>query len=278
MASLVLCSLTACTNAMLASAQRKLAAGQYQDAQHDLSAVLSQPGRLNDRERRIAQDGLCQAEFALGEPTYSLSRQHRDCAIAANQPGSDSQVRLARIDAAIRAKSSVQIHRALGRHDLEGAVVALLHYQQLEGPRDPTAIKWNRQIWRMVALTEGTGARRQTRSSGLNLLVAEHPTLHQMSRQAFLHWLETKGPGEYSLGSSEAAIKGKTLRLTLPAVDLGQARFGPQTFARVNDAFSAWCRCYGDTFVASADTGLPVYLGRINRQTLRSEVLALPQH
>lgn len=262
---------------MLVSAQRKLAAGQYADAEHDLSTLLSQPGHLSESERRVAWDGLCQAEFAVGAPAYPLSRQHRDCAIAADQAGSDSQARLAQIDAAIRARSSAQIHRALAQHDLEGAVVALLRYQQLEGPKNPAAVKWNRQIWQMVARSEGAGRQRRARGTGVNLLVAEHPTLHQMSRQAFLHWLATKGPGEDSLDSAEAAIQGKTLRLTLSGVDLSQARFGPQTFARVNDAFSAWCRCYGDTVVASADTGLPVYLSRINRQTLRSEVLALPR-
>lgn len=277
MAGVLLCSLTACTNAMLSAAQRKLAAGQYADAQLDLAALLREPNHLSDNERRTALDGLCQAEFAIGAPTYSLSRQHRDCAAAASRPGSDSQARLEQIDAAIRHRSGAQIEAAIRKRDLEGAVVALLRYQQIEGSKDAAAIKWNRQIWRMVASSDTAGTRHSHRSAGLKMLVAEHPHLHRMSRQAFLRWLESAGAGEENLGMTDPAIKGKTLRLTVSDADLGQARFGPQTFARVNDAFSAWCRCYGDTFVASADTGLPVYLSRINRQTLRSEVLALPR-
>jgi hypothetical protein len=75
---------------------------------------------------------------------------------------------------------------------------------------------------------------------------------------------------------SAIAITGHTLELKVSDDNLKQSALAPQSFARINDAFSVWCQCEGATHVASDSTGLPVYLARLNPSMARSEVLVLP--
>ena len=110
----------------------------------------------------------------------------------------------------------------------------------------------------------------------LAVLDDDYPGLQGMNQRAFKRWIgkDTSPAGVPML--SAIAITGHTLELKVSDDNLKQSALAPQSFARINDAFSVWCQCEGATHVASDSTGLPVYLARLNPSMARSEVLVLP--
>jgi hypothetical protein len=272
-------TLSACTNAMLASARRDMAAGHYAEAHQQLETALQNQASLRAGERVEAQDDLCTTEFVIGAPTYSLLRQHQTCAQAAAQPGSASGENLAKIDAILRQQDEAEIEHALKVGDIAGAVAALRRYHRI-APEDTANIaRWDRQIWSAVVKQDLRTAKRQKKEihRTLSALREDYPKLRSMNQHAFKSWLgrDTSASGVPML--SGIAIAGHTLELKVPERNLDQSALSPQKFAQINDAFSVWCQCDGATHVAADATGLPVYLARLNPAVSRSEVLVLPR-
>lgn len=272
-------ALSACTNAMLASARQNMAAGHYAQAHQQLETALQSQTSLRAGERVEARDDLCTTEFVIGAPTYSLLRQHQTCAEAAAQPGSTSGENVAKIDAILRQQDEAEIEHALKVGDIAGAVAALRSYHRI-APEDTANIaRWDRQIWAVVVRQDQGMARRQKKAihRTLSVLREDYPRLRSMNQHAFTRWIgkDTSASGVPML--SGIAIAGHTLELKVPERNLDQSALSPQKFAQINDAFSVWCQCDGATHVASDATGLPVYLARLNPVVSRSEVLVLPR-
>ncbi len=279
MAAAIAPALSACTNAMLASARQNMAAGHYSEAHEQLETALQSQTALRAGERVEVKDDLCTTEVVIGAPTYSLLRQQQTCAEAAAQPGSTSGANLAKIDAVIRQQDEAEIEHALKVGDIAGAVAALRSYHRIAPDDTANIARWDRQIWAAVVRQDQGMARRQKKAihRTLSVLREDYPKLRSMNQHAFTRWLgkDTSASGVPML--SGIAITGHTLELKVPESNLDQSALSPQKFAQINDAFSVWCYCDGATHVASDATGLPVYLARLNPVMSRSEVLVLPR-
>jgi hypothetical protein len=262
---------------MLASARGDLTAQHYAQAHQDLEAALQNPS-LRPSERREASDDLCLTEFVIGAPTYSLLQQHQTCAQATREPGSTSQERLAKIDAAIRQEQEANLEQALKTGDIASAVAAVQAYEQIAPSDTQTLVQWNQRIWSLVDRQDrhmGKGHKNQLHQT-LAVLKQDYPRLHLMNQHAFQRWVGKDIVAAGAPTLSGIMISGHTLELKVPDSDLKQSAFSPEKFAQINDAFSVWCQCDGATHVASSGTGLPVYLARLNPVMARSEVLVLP--
>lgn len=268
---------TGCTNAMLASARGDLMAKDYAQAHQDLEAALQNPS-LRPAERREASDDLCEAEFVIGAPIYSLLRQHQTCAKAALEPGSVSGERLAEIEAAIRQEKEAEVADALKSGDIASAVAAVRAYESVAPEDARTLAQWNQRIWSAVDRQDRRmGKHRKIRvHQTLAALKQDYPRLHLMNQHAFERWVGKNIANAGTPIPSQIRISGHTLELRLPDGDLQLSALGPEKFAHINDAFSVWCQCDGDTHVASSGIGLPVYLAWLNPSMARSEVLVLP--
>ena len=277
--SLLLAPLLAgCTNSMLASARTSIAAGNYAQAHEDLEAALRNPS-LSAAQRREARDDLCTIETEVGPPRYSLWRQHRTCAQAAAEAGSSSAERLAKIDQTIKEQEQAQFDKSLQAGDIGAAVASLRGYVKIAPDDRHSIARMEKRLWTAVDRRD-QGLRRQKKRhirQVLGVLDEDYPGLHAMNQRAFKRWIgrDTSAAGVPML--SAIAISGHTLELKVPEDNLRQSAIAPETFARINDAFSVWCQCDGATHVASDSSGLPVYLARLNLLMSRSEVLVLPR-
>ncbi|HKD69539.1 MAG TPA: hypothetical protein VKB84_22055 [Candidatus Binataceae bacterium] len=269
--------LGACTNTVLSSAHTSMAAGNYAQAHQELEAALQNPS-LSARDRREAKDDLCTLEVQMGPPAYSLAHQRQTCADAVREPGSSSGERLAKLDAAIGAQYEAEFKRALSAGNIGSAVAAVRGYERVMPNDRQTIARMDQRLWVTVDRQDqglGRGKKRHIHQA-LAALGEDYPGLHSMNQHAFKRWIgkDTSPAGVPML--SAIAITGHTLVLKVPDDNLKQSAIGPQTFARINDAFSVWCQCDGATHVASEPGGLPVYLARLNPSMERSEVLVLP--
>jgi hypothetical protein len=275
--ALIVPVLSGCTNAMLASARSNIAAGNYAEAHQKLETAMQNPAALKPGEQREVKDDLCMTEFVIGAPTYSLLRQHQTCEQAAREPGSVSGERLAKIDATIRDQDEAQIEHALKAGDIAGAVAALRGYERIAPNDRETIARWSGRIWLVVDREDRSVGRHGKKHihQTLAVLDEDYPGLHLMTQRAFKRWVgkDTSPAGVPMLEG--IAISGHTLELRAADDNLKQSTLSPEKFAQINDAFSVWCQCDGATHVAS-DTGLPVYLARLNPVMSRSEVLVLP--
>jgi hypothetical protein len=267
--------LSACTNQMLSSARTSLAAGNDAEAHEELEAALANPS-LPPEQRREVKDDLCTTEVNIGPPTYPLARQRQTCADAAREPGSSSQERLAKLDAAIGQQYEAKFDRATRAGDIGGAVAALRGFERTVPNDTATIARLERRLWVMVDREDRTRQKKKTVHRALTALDADYPGLQLMSQRAFKRWIGKDTAAEGVPMLSAIAISGHTLELKVSDDNLKQSALGPQKFARINDAFSVWCQCDGATHVASDSSGLPVYLARLNPLMERSEVLVLP--
>lgn len=270
--------LSGCTDTMLASARSSIAAGNYAQAHQDLEAALRNPS-LGAAQRREVKDDLCATEVEIGAPTYSLWRQQRTCAEAAGEPGSSSGERLAKIDQDLRQQEEAQFQRSLHDGDIGQAVASLQGYAKIAPGDRQNIAAMEKRLWAVVDRRDQVARRHRKKVIRQVLVVLDddYPGLHAMNQRAFKSWIgrDTSPAGVPML--SAIAITGHTLELTVPHDNLKQSAIAPETFARINDAFSVWCQCDGATHVAVDSNGLPVYLARINLLMSRSEVLVLPR-
>src|SRR5271167_1005436 len=70
--------LSACAPSALSAARSQIAAGNYPAARQELVA-LSSRNDLSASERREVKDDLCQCDFMIGRPTYTMAEQRRVC-------------------------------------------------------------------------------------------------------------------------------------------------------------------------------------------------------
>jgi hypothetical protein len=276
--SLLAPMLSGCTNPILASARTSIGSGNYAQAHQELEAALQNPS-LSSEERREVMDDLCTTEVQIGAPTYSLWRQRLTCADAAKAPGSSSGERLAKIDDALKQQEETSFHEALRKGEIGEASSALQAYARVAPGDTDNVARMERQLWTVVDHRDQV-SRRHTKRHVHQVLVVlngDYPGLHMMNQRAFKRWVgrDTSAAGVPML--SAIAITGHTLELKVPDDNLNQSAIAPETFARINDAFSVWCQCDGSTHVAVDSNGLPVYLARLNLQMSRSEVLVLPR-
>ena len=82
-------ALSGCAPSALTSVRSQIAVGNYPAARQELVA-LSARSDLSPSERREVKDDLCQCDFMIGRPTYTLAEQRLVCLDAAKEPGSQS--------------------------------------------------------------------------------------------------------------------------------------------------------------------------------------------
>src|SRR5262249_55311334 len=107
----VLCA--SCAPTGLSNARQKIAAGQYDSAHQDLVSLKAREKNLNQAQRREVDDDFCLTEFMIGRPAYPLSEQHRACADASAEPGSQSGPMLEKVDAEYLSDSPRTVDDAL---------------------------------------------------------------------------------------------------------------------------------------------------------------------
>ncbi len=278
MALVAACGLAGCVNAQLASARAQLAAGDFPAAHQSLVAA-SRSQNLSGSETREVADGLCLAEYRIGAPAYSASRQRLTCGAAAGSTGSRSGPIVAALDQRQRAAAAAEVASALKARDLTRADAAIIDYQRYPGA-DPAAVaQWSRQLRRaadreFARASRGRGARI---TPAIAAVARRYPRMRAMNDAAFSRWvMKNATVGGAPLVSAISVAPGR-LHLTVADRRLPEVRFNLDRFARINDAMVARCRCDGHTAIDVAGSGLPAYLLRLDPETRQSEVLVMPQ-
>ena len=179
-------ALAGCAPSALTSVRSQIAVGNYPAARQELVA-LSARSDLSPSERREVKDDLCQCDFKIGRPTYTLAEQRLVCLDAAKEPGSQSGSIIAQIDEAERRKDAQQVEAALSAHDLADAERAATDYQDIPGGNPATVARWSEQIWTLADAQEFADAR--ARKHSLNAAISEvrknHPTVVKMDNSQF---------------------------------------------------------------------------------------------
>ena len=264
-----------CTDVSIAGARHQIAAGNYAAAHQYLAAAATKPEKLSPRQRRLVMDGLCRTEYQIGAPTYPLARQLSSCAAALNLPDSESGLIFAEVARKQRAALTETINTALAQQDIARADDAILRYRALPGSSPRLASGWTRQVWTIVnrEATPGRGALRPT----ISQMARQFRHQQNMNQRQFHRWVEENMTVDGNLMVSNVEIGKRTLGLWVSDDQLANAALNLDRFARVNDGLVARCRCNGRTEVALKDSGLPVYLVRLDSASHQSEVLILDQ-
>ncbi len=264
-----------CTDVSIARARHQIAAGNYAAAHQYLAAAATKPEKLSPRQRRLVMDGLCRTEYQIGAPTYPLARQLGSCAAALNLPDSESGQIFAEVGRKQREALTETINTALAQQDIARADDAILRYRALPGSSPRLASGWTRQVWTIVnrEATPGRGALRPT----ISQVARQFRHQQNMNQRQFHRWIEENMTVDGNLMVSNVEIGRRTLGLWVSDDQLANAALNLDRFARVNDGLVARCRCNGRTEVALKDSGLPVYLVRLDTASHQSEVLILEQ-
>jgi hypothetical protein len=253
-----------------------MAAGQYAAARQELLAF--QLDKLSSSERREVKDDLCLSEYMMGEPGYSVIEQHRVCAEAAMEPGSQSGTIIAKIDDAIRTSSYAKVNAALASGDLGGAEQAAQNYVNTPGADSLVVAKWSRQMWELVTQRDHRIEQRHKKdmAAAIAAIRKEYPAVRKMSKDEFMTWVAKEGSVEGTAMFSSVALMDKDLELAVRRRELRIASLKLDRLAEINDAGIARCGCDGHTNVGIAETNFPLYLVRLDPETQRSEVLIMP--
>ncbi len=275
---LVFFAVQGCQNAMLSSAQKEAAAGRYQAAHEHYEAALTQSQQLSPRERQQASDGLCLTEYLIGAPTYSLSKQYHDCsAAAASNPKGESPRIAAELAARLRSEAEAQIQRSLERRDIKSAITQVLSYESIAGADRSKVAKWSEQIWQILERKEQRKTARPSKrlTSEIAKLAKENSKVRRLSRQNFAKWVKENARASRTDPEINPSLHGKVLNLWISESALPLSTTQLEHFAKINDAFAAWCGCDAKTTVSLAHSHLPAYLMRLDPDTGRSEVVVL---
>src|SRR5215469_14909980 len=267
--------LAGCTDVSIARAQHQIAEGNYTAAHQYFATAAKKANALSPRQRRQVMDGLCRTEYQIGAPSYPLARQLRTCAAALNEPDSESGVIFSEVAQKERAAVTEVINVALAQRDIASVDDAVLRYRSLPG-NDPEAVAhWTHQAWTIVNREGEVGPGKAALAPTLSQLSHHFPNLQHMSDRQFRHWVE----GNVTVGGitivSNVEIGKHAVGLWLADNQIENAALNLDRFARVNDGLVVRCRCNGRTKVALKDSGLPMYLVRLDTATHRSEVLIL---
>jgi hypothetical protein len=263
---------------MLTSARGQIAAANYPAARQELVA-LSARTDLSPRERREVNDDLCLCDFMIGRPTFTLAEQRSICLEAAKAPDSASSSIVAQIDDAARRQDAKEVEAALAAHDLADAERAAIDYQSLHGA-DPVALeRWSKEIW---ALADGeVFADSATNKRSLGAAIAEirknHPNVAKMDKGQFARWIVTTATASGTPFAAVVEMQRSSLKLSVDDANLGLAALSLDRLATINDAMAARCGCNARTYVASAESGFPLYFIGLDPETRMSEVMILPR-
>ena len=271
-------ALGGCAPSALTSVRSQIAVGNFPAARQELVA-LSARSDLSPSERREVKDDLCQCDFMIGRPTYTLAEQRVVCLDAAKEPGSQSGSIIAQLDEAERRKDAQQVEAALSAHDLADAERAATDYQDIPGGNPATVARWSKQIWTLADAQEFADARAKKHS--LNAAISEvrrnHPTVVKMDNSQFEQWVVKTATVSGTAFASKVEVKDTTLDLSIDDANLKLAALSLDRLATINDAMAARCGCDARTNVAVAETGFPAYFIRLDPETRMSEVMILPR-
>jgi hypothetical protein len=265
-----------CAPSALSSARQKMAAGQYAAARQELLAIpLS---NLSASERREVKDDICVSEIMVGEPAYSRSEQHRVCADAAREPGSQSGQFVDKIDEQIRRTSYEKVNAALASGDLGGAEQAAQVYLNTAGADREVVAKWSHQMWELVNQRDQRTEQRHKKdlAAAIAAIRKQYPAMRKMTKDEFMLWVAKQGSVAGTAMFSSVALTDKELNLAIRRQELHVASLKLDRLSDINDATVARCGCDGRTNVGIAETNFPLYLVRLDPETQRSEVLILP--
>jgi len=267
--------LAGCTDVSIARARHQIAEGDCTAAHHYFAAAAKEANVLSPRQRREVMDGLCRTEYQIGAPSYPLARQLRTCAAALNEPDSESGVIFSEVAQKERAAVTEVINVALAQRDIASVDDAVLRYRSLPG-NDPEAVaRWAHQAWTIVNREGEVGPGKAALAPTLSQLSHHFPNLQDMGDRQFRRWVERNMTVDGITIVSNVEIGKRAVGLWLPDDQIENAALNLDRFARVNDGLVVRCRCNGRTKVALKDSGLPMYLVRLDTATHQSEVLIL---
>ena len=272
---LVLGFLAGCTDLSIARARHQIAEGNYTAAHQYFAAAAKEANALSPGQRRQVMDGLCRTEYQIGAPSYPLARQLRTCAAALNEPDSESGVIYSEVAQKERAAVTEVINVALAQSDIATVDDAVLRYRSLPG-NDPEAVaRWAHQAWTIVNREGEVGPGKAALAPTLSQLSHHFPNLQDMGDRQFRRWVERNMTVDGITIVSNVEIGKRAVGLWLADDQIENAALNLDRFARVNDGLVVRCRCNGRTKVALKDSGLPMYLVRLDTATHQSEVLIL---
>jgi hypothetical protein len=269
--------LSACAPSALSAARSQIAAGNYPAARQELVALSSRTD-LSASERREVKDDLCQCDFMIGRPAYTLAEQRGVCIDASKEPGSQSNLIIAQIDEAERRKDADEVEAALSAHDLADAERAATDYQRSPGGDPATVARWSKQIWTLAdAQVFAETSRKHSLAPAIAEARKKHHNVVKMGKTQFIRWVvETATVSGTPLVVS-VDLKDSTLKLFIGDANLQLAALSLDRLATINDGMAARCGCDARTNVAVAETGFPAYFIRLDPETRMSEVMILPR-
>jgi len=267
-----------CAPAAMSPARREMQAGNYPAARRDLVALEAHESKLSEPERRELHDDLCLSDFMIGAPAYSLREQRRECVRAATMPGSQSGVLVERIDSLARKTAQDKVAAALEQGDLATAENAATAYANIPDSDPALIATWSQQMWGLVRQQDGKPAgprRKKDLAAAIIHVRRQYPRMKSMSKSDFVGWVVKEGTVGGTSMFSYAELRENATNLMVHAGAIHITTLNLDRLTKINDATVARCRCDGQTNVAIAETGFPLYLVRLDLETRGSEVLIL---
>jgi hypothetical protein len=276
--------LAGCTDVSIEWAEQQIANGNYAAARDDyvaahqfFAAAAKEANGLSRHQRRLVMDGLCRTEYQIGTPSYSLAQQRNTCAMALNEPDSESAPIFREIARKERAAVTETINAGLAQHDIATVDDAILRYRSLPGNYPEAVEQWTRQAWTIVnneaEITPGKAGLSKT----ISHLSLHFPHLRNVSDRQFRQWVENNMTIGGMTIVSNVDIGKRAVGLWLDDDQIDNAERHLDRFVRVNDGLVVRCRCNGRTTVGLKTSGLPAYLVRLQTDNRQSEVLILYQ-
>ncbi len=224
------------------------------------------------------KDDLCQCDFMIGRPTYTLAEQRGVCIDASKEPGSQSSSIIAQIDEAERRKDADEVEAALSAHDLASAERAATDYQRSPGGDPATVARWSKQIWTLAdAQVFAETSRKHSLAPAISEARKNHPSVRKMDNTQFTQWVVKTATVSGTALVVSVELKDSTLKLSIDDANLQLAALSLDKLATINDGMAARCGCDARTNVAVAETGFPAYFIRLDPETRMSEVMILPR-
>ena len=247
----------------------------YVSAHQYFADAAKEAKDFSPRQLRQVMDGLCLSEYHIGPPSYTAAQQLRTCADALNQPDSESGPIYSDLARKERATVTETINVALAQHDIAAFDEAAARYRSLPGS-DPEAVEhWSRQAWTIVDHDDQTAPGRTTLARAISQLSPHFPKLHNMSDWEFRSWVEKNMMVGGITIMSNVEIGRRAVGLWLGDDQIRTAEMNLDRLTRINNGLIVRCHCNAHTNVALGESGLPVYLVRLDAATRQSEVLIL---
>jgi hypothetical protein len=277
--ALLAACLPGCAPSALTAARSHIAAGNYAAARHELVTLDAHSKTLSAGERREVKDDLCLSDFMLGQPSFTLAEQRRVCAVAMQEPGSQSGGIVARIDDEMRNRDARAVEAALEADDLASAERAAIDYQNAPGADPALVARWSKQIWHLAdeQVFADESAKERSFAAAIAQARKNYPKAQHMNAGEFSRWITETATISGTPMASRVDVNDATLRLSVDNSNLQLASRNLDRLTSINDAFVARCGCDAHTNVAVSETGFPAYVIRLDPETKMSEVMILPR-